>query len=127
MFVLGLFMTYLSSFLFLYLVYLRYETIIGETYFSTFTIKCILLFLEDSVVLVSAVLLAAPATFYLMWYAALEFYCVSDNTTVNEAFNRHRYLYLYTPHKFSSGNFGLRYENPFTRGFLRNWINFLAK
>jgi hypothetical protein len=104
----------------------KYVYAIGACHFTTFTISLLLEFGGDSPLVICVTLVSVPAAWYLLWYVLLELYGVSFNITVNEAFNRHRYRYLYYPYQFPSGNFGLRYNNPFDKGIWANWVEFLA-
>jgi hypothetical protein len=125
-FVAGLCSLYLFVILYLALVVIKYAYIIGPCHFSTFAVKLLLEFASDSPLVILSVLVSIPVAWYMFWYVILELYGITYNVTVNEAFNRHRYRYLYYPYRFSSGNFGLRYHNPFCKGVVANWIEFLA-
>ncbi len=122
----GLTSFYSVAMLFLYLVFSKYANAIGYTHVSTITIKVFINYFEDSPLVIVMVALTIPVAFYLFMYVLLELYGITYNITVNEAFNRHRYRYLYTPYRFTSGNFGLRYINPFSKGVIKNWVEFLA-
>lgn len=102
-FVLALALVYSSLVLFLYLVWSMESARIGEAHFTTFTIKMLLNLTEENIFVVALTLITIPITIYLGWFLFLEVWCISDNITVNEAFRRFRYRYLYVSFQFPSG------------------------
>ena len=71
------------------------------------------------------ILLAVIVSWYNWWYLFLELFSISNGLTVNEVINRHRYRYLYTSYIASDDTVKIQFKNPFTKGFVQNWLNFL--
>jgi hypothetical protein len=69
---------------------------------------------------------AVPVAWYSGWYLYLEVSAVSQGLTVNEVLNRHRYRYLFTKVEHKVKGTIMRFTNPFTRGFFKNWLDFLT-
>ena len=85
------------------------------------------MFFTGSLVNIAAVFLALALGWYVFWYLMLEIFCISTGVTVNEAFNRHRYRYLFTPFRSIDKTIKLRYNNKFNKGLAENWSHFLTK
>ena len=71
------------------------------------------------------IILTVIVWWYSLWYLFLELYSISNGLTINEVINRHRYRYLYTPSLALDDTIKMQFKNPFTKGFLHNWLEFI--
>jgi hypothetical protein len=104
-----------------------YDTILQEPGYAAFFVRGVQAFLAGSLVNIATTLLTLAISWYGFWYLMLEVFCISTGITANEAFNRHRCRYLFTPFQSIDKTIKLRYNNKFSKGFYTNWVDFLTK
>ena len=111
---------------YLLLEFLSYCVRVPECYFTKKFVLVFYAICGDSPVHLVVLLCCFLVWWYSLWYWFLEVWSVSQGLTVNEALNRHRYRYLFSPCCGMDEQPKLRYNNPFHRGVFRNWVDFLA-
>lgn len=57
---------------------------------------------------------------YNLFFFSIELYCVCNNLTYNEIFNRNKYNYLFRIKKDPRGQFVKHFFNPYDKGTFRN-------
>jgi len=126
-FVIGLNTHYLGCILYLFLVWAYLDASITSDHYTTYFVKLVYSLLAEKPIIILTVFLTIPIAWYSFWYLLLEIYSISNGLTANEVLNRHKYRYLFTPFQSIDGTLKLRFKNPFTKGFLNNWMDFLTK
>lgn len=121
-FVLSLALTYFSVLLFLYLELQLFSAHVTDPDTSSFVVQTVLRVLELADLNVGMALACVPVAWYAGWYMFMEVASISQGLTANEAFNRHRYKYLYS----QGSTKVMHFTNPFTKGLIINWADFLG-
>jgi len=125
-FLLGLIWQVAGTWLFLYLEWGNLDSQLQESYLSSYVVKALLLLSSQGVLNLCVVIVSVAVLWYSWWYLFLELYAISNALTVNEVLNRHKCKYLFTPFQSIDGTLKLKFKNPFTKGFLHNWMDFLT-
>jgi palmitoyltransferase len=126
-FVVSVSLTYMGLVLFLYLQLQHYTAFILDTSLSSLVVRTVLVLVESADFNVLMTLLSVPAAWYTGWYLFLEVHAISQGLTVNEVLNRHRYRYLFAPFENKNKVLLMRFKNPFTKGVVKNWMEFLGR
>jgi palmitoyltransferase ZDHHC13/17 len=128
LFFFGLLVHYLSVALFLFLVFLHLnESIPAFEHISSFSVRLLLQFCEQNGPIKLFSLLSIVVWWYNLWYLLLEGASISQGLTVNEVLHRHRYRYLFVPFLSPDDTVKMKYQNPFSKGLLQNWADFLVE
>ena len=126
MFVLGLFVSFVTVCTFLLLFWRSIESEIQYEYFSKYVVLVIHNFWGAEVIAITTVGISFVVCWYLGWYLLLAVYCISRGMTIYEALNLHKCRYLLVDDVSSNGEPLKRYKNPFDNGFITNWVEFLT-
>jgi DHHC palmitoyltransferase len=125
-FFIGLLLNYLSVFSFLILVWKYIDADIEYEFLSKYVVRVCSRVLEIPLYGAGVSIVSILILWYNSWYLFLEVYSISQGLTCNEILYRYRYKYLYTQITTDAGAKKLRYKNPFNKGFLVNWLEFLT-
>ena len=90
------------------------------SYFAYLVIEIYGMNAAYKVVLVCALLVF----WFLVWYSALLLFCVLQGLLLNEVLNRHRYKYLFESFEDEDKK-RMRFRNPFSKGVVKNFLEFL--
>ena len=127
-FFLGLLEHYLAVALFLYLAWAKIDAPIEKfEHISTYVVNLWINYLELDGLIKMMIAVSVVVWWYSLWYLFLESYSISYGLTINEVINRHRYRYLFVPYLAMDDTVRMQYKNPFTKGLLHNWVDFLVE
>lgn len=119
-------LTFFSFVLFLYLEVQLFSAHITDTNFSAILAQLVIKVLETVNVNLCVASMCVPAAWYCGWYLYMEVHAISQGLTANEVFNRHRYRYLFSQVTSPEKGKQMSFTNPFTKGFFKNWVDFLG-
>ena len=119
-------MNYAAVALFLYLSWLTmHDSLDSVDHLSTYCIELCIKYWELDKILKVFIAISVIVWWYNFWYLFLEVVSISNALTMNEVLNRHRYRYLYAPCLALDDSIKMRFKNPFTKGFVQNWLDFI--
>ena len=125
-FLFGLLMNYTAVFLFLFLTWLKIHNSIEDLeHIFTYCVNLCIKYWEFDGVFKIFIAVSVIVWWHNLGYLFLESFSISNALTMNEVLNRHRYRYLYTPCLAADDSIKMKFKNPFTKGFIQNWLDFI--
>ena len=120
------FFNFLSVSLLLFLTWKSLDKDIEYEYFSKYIVLIVFNSADLQRIKLMLFMVTIVIYWYSFWYLFLEVYCISYGLTIYETLNRHKCRYLFKISNNSAGNQIMVFNNPYTKGFLLNWSNFIT-
>jgi ribosomal protein L40E len=122
----GLLVNFLAVWLFIVICWsMVNDRVQASGFICTYVVRLIKEFWKLEPELKICLLFSSCVAWYNFWYLVLALYSVANGLTIHEVVNRHRCRYLYEAYVSADDTVKMRFRNPFTKGVLNNFLDFL--